>query len=225
MCLGQVGLTRKFKKGGGGRWSQRGGLSFQELAEEERAKLRINGESVAELDYHAMHPHLLFSWERKQCPDDFYEKMEKIIGQGGSSRFIAKKITLFAVNAANQHDLMAAINFDKFNETRANRHRVTPKPILYDELKKSGLTADAVVESLRKAHPAIGEYVFSGRANELMLQESDIMTSVLLRLMGLGIAALPIHDSVVAPARHKATVKRVMEEEYRRQMGFDIEVE
>ena len=75
LCMRQAGLTRIFKAGGVGRWFQRGGLSYQGLPKQERAKLRLNGEAVAELDYPAMHPHLMYAWEGRPCPDDFYERV------------------------------------------------------------------------------------------------------------------------------------------------------
>jgi len=52
----------------------KGGISYQELPKDERTKLTINGEAVVELDYPAMHPHLMCAW-KQQCPDDFYERL------------------------------------------------------------------------------------------------------------------------------------------------------
>ena len=95
---------------------------------------------------------------------------------------------------------------------------------MYGQLKELGLSARDVVGAIVQAHPILEGYVFSGQANRLMLVESDIVTSVLLKLMGLGIPALQVHDSVVAPAKHQAAVKRVMEDEYHCQTSFDITV-
>jgi hypothetical protein len=217
----EVSLTRVFKKGGVGRWFQRGGMSYQELSEDERAKLLIDGDEVAELDYHAMHPHLLYAWENQKCPDGFYEMITE---KGGCTRDIAKSMTLFAVNAKDYAHLCSGINLDKAKEMKANRTRKQPKPILYNELKRLGLKPMDVIDAIREIRPAISKYVFSGSANRLMLEESDIMTAVLLRLMSQCIPALPIHDSVVFPKRHSETVKQVMEDEYRRQTGFEITV-
>lgn len=60
-CFKHVGLTRIFKNGEVGRWHQKGEMSYQQLPEEERLKLLINGESVTEIDYSAMHPHILYA--------------------------------------------------------------------------------------------------------------------------------------------------------------------
>lgn len=212
-CLGNVGLTRVFKGGGVGRWFQRGGLSYQQLPKAERAKLILDGEKAMELDYSAMHPHLLYAWEGWQCPEDFYERVMALCG---CTRPVAKQIALMAVNADAYSKLVSAVNFGGWRE---------PEPTLYDELKRLRLTPREVVGALMKAHPILERYVYSGLANRLMLAESDVMTSALLRLMELNIPALPVHDSVIAPLRHGESVRRVMEDEYKRHTGFGIIVE
>jgi hypothetical protein len=212
VCMGQVGLTRVFKKGGVGRWFQRGGLSYQELSKEDRARLLLDGESVAELDYRTMHPHILYAWAGQQCPDDFYER---VVGLCGCPRPAVKELVLVAVNAPSYKSLSSAVN---------STRRGNPESSLYGQLKELGLTARDVVGAIVQAHPILERYVFSGQANRLMLAESDIMTSVLLRLMGQGIPALPVHDSLVFPRRHREAVKRVMEDAYREYTGFGITV-
>ena len=142
----------------------------------------------------------------------------------GCSRFVAKSVTLIAVNARSYRSFVGAINLDRGRQARANEERATKKPILYDELKKSKLHPREIIESVKEAHPALAKYIYSGAANRLMLDESDIMTSVLLKLMELGIPALPVHDSIIAPLQHKESIKRVMEEVYRRHTGFGITV-
>lgn len=220
-CLDSIGLTRLFKRGEVGRWFQKGGLSYQVLSEEARSKLLLNGEEVVELDYPAMHPHIMYAWEDKQCPDNFYER---VMAMSGCSRFVAKSVTLIAVNAHSYRSFIGAINLDRGRQARANEERVTKKPILFDELKKSKLHPREIIESVTEAHPVLGKYIYSGSANRLMLEESDIMTLVLLRLMELGIPALPVHDSVIVPLRQTKLVERVMEDVYSQYTGFGITV-
>jgi len=221
-CMAGVGLTRDFSNGGVGRWFQRGELSYQQLPEGERAKLLLNGEEVVELDYPAMHPHILYAWEGMQCPEGFYERIADLCG---CSRSVAKSIMLFAINAPSYTSLSSAVNLDKAKETKANLGRSEPEPILYDELKRQGLEPRNVVGAISEAHPTIAKYIFSGSAIRLMLTESDIVTTALLRLMELGIPALPVHDSLIVPKRHGGWVREVMEEAYRRHTGFSITVE
>lgn len=218
-CFSHVGLTRIFKDGGVGRWYQKGEMSFQQLPKEDRAKLLLNGEKVTEIDYSAMHPHILYAWEGKQCPGDFYED---IVKRCGCSRFIAKAVTLIAINARSYVSLVGAINNNKKEQERANINKIIPEPILYDEIKNFRLTPKEVVKAIKEAHPIIEKYVYGASANKLMLVESDIMTSVLLELMELNIPALPVHDSVVVPSRYEDTARRIMQDSYREHTGFNI---
>jgi hypothetical protein len=202
-----------------GRWFQKGEMSYQQLSGKERVKLLLNGERVTEIDYSAMHPHILYAWENEQCPDDFYQG---IMDQCGCDKFVAKTIVLIAINASGYASLVGAINNNKGETERANKSRAVPEPVLYNELKKQSLTAREVVEAIKKAHPVIGKYIYSASANKLMLVESDIMTSVLLKLMAIGVLALPVHDSVIVPSRHKDLARQVMRDTYREHTGFDV---
>jgi hypothetical protein len=216
-CFNRVGLTRIFNEGLMGRWFQKGEMSYQQLSSVERSKLLLNGEPVVEIDYSAMHPHILYAWENEQCPGDFYTG---IMNQCGCDRFVAKSIVLIAINASGYASLVGAINSNKGETERANKNRAVPEPVLYSELKNHGLTAKEVVEAIKIAHPVIAKYVYRAMANKLMLVESDIMTSVLLKLMRLSIPALPVHDSVIVPSRHKDVARRVMQDTFTEQTGF-----
>jgi len=218
-CFNRVGLTRIYKSGLMGRWFQRGKMSFQQLSEGEREKLLLNGENVAEIDYSAMHPHILYAWEYKQCPKDFYES---VMNQCGCTRFVAKNIVLIAINADSYAKTSRAVNNNSWEEMRANRKRAIPESVLYDELKKTNLKPKDVVEAIREAHPSIAKYIYSASANKLMLAESDIMTDVLFRLMQLDIAALPVHDSVIVPHWHEDVARDIMQKTYHEHTDFDI---
>jgi hypothetical protein len=223
--LTSVGLTRIFKNGGCGRWFQKGGYSYQQLSEAERSSILLDGCDVAELDYSAMHPHILYAWEDTQCPDDFYERIMPLCG---ASRFVAKGMVLLAINAGKYSQVTSAINLNKSEELQANRSRMEEgreeKPILYDELKSLSIEPKAVIDAFTKAHPKIAKYVYSSSANRLMLAESNIMTVVLLRLMKQKVAALPVHDSVIVPKRHEDLARNTMKDCYRAHTGFEIPV-
>jgi hypothetical protein len=220
-----VGLTRIFKDGGCGRWFQKGGYSYQQLSEEERSRILLDGSEVAELDYSAMHPHILYAWEDKQCPDDFYER---IMGLCGGSRFIVKGVVLLAINAGKYSQVTSGINFNKLEELKANRSRRDEgreeKPILYDELRKLNLEPKATIDAFTKAHPKIAKYIYSSSANKLMLEESNIMTTVLLRLMEQKVAAVPVHDSVIVPMQYRDLARDIMKDCYRGHTGFEIPI-
>jgi len=229
--ISNVGLTRIFKNGQCGRWYQKGGYSYQQLSEEERSQILINGYTVKELDYSAMHPNIICSWEGFQAPADFYQdviyELEKE-GYNQISRFAVKKSILTSINAKSLQDLSRAINLDKAEESKANIKRVEEnrktKPITYDELKRSNLKYQPIVDAFKRVYPNLSHYMFSQSANKLMLAESEIMTHVLLELKRLGIPSVPIHDSLLFPEQYTDQVKQVMIDCYKSITGFDIVV-
>lgn len=228
--LEQVCLTRIYNNDECGRWYQKGGLSYQQLSEEERALILLNGSEVIELDYTAMHPHLLYAWEGQQCPSDFYEQIANQLDleYNDDTKFVVKRVTLSSINASGETNLQKSIAKDKRDEVIANTTRRSEgraeRPILYDELKRLNLDFKQIVEAFSKANPIIAKYVYSGSANKLMLEESTIMTKVLFELMNNKIPALPVHDSVIVPAQKKSTVEQIMLDEYKNHTGFTINV-
>ncbi|MEK9279886.1 hypothetical protein MTR72_09575 [Bradyrhizobium sp. ISRA442] len=83
-----------------------------------------------------------------------------------------------------------------------------------------------VVAGLKERHKAIAADWFErGRGLELHRLESDILIAVMLRLIDLGISALPLHDSVIVARSDGERARRVMLEEARRITGADIPVE
>ncbi|NUU44385.1 hypothetical protein [Tardiphaga robiniae] len=79
--------------------------------------------------------------------------------------------------------------------------------------------------AIKARHHAIAEeWLGRSRIGELMRRESDLLVAVLLRLIGMGVTALPLHDSVIVAQRHGGTAKLVMEEEALRLIGVLIPV-
>jgi hypothetical protein len=60
---------------------------------------------------------------------------------------------------------------------------------------------------------------------ELQFEESQILVDVLLRLIDLGVVALPVHDAVVVPVSRAAQVKEVMLEVFSSHTSMEGSVE
>jgi len=232
--LHQVCLTRIFNEVDEcGRWFQKGGLSYQQLSKKERPLILMNGQEVAELDYSAMHPHLLYAWEKNQCPEDFYQRIacKLNIDYNDDTKFVIKSVTLMSINAKGENNLGKAIDHESYKERNTNKKRFNEgreiKPVLNDELERLNLDYKQIVIAFRNAHPIIeNKYIYSDSSRKLMLIESMIITSVLLKLKKLNILAVPIHDSVLFQKRdaNASTVKQVMLNQYKQHTGFTINV-
>jgi hypothetical protein len=77
----------------------------------------------------------------------------------------------------------------------------------------TGTTVRAEAQAIKERHHAIAaEWFERGRALELMRRQSDMLVAVLLRLISVGVTALPLHDSVIVARSDAPIAKRAMED-------------
>lgn len=78
----------------------------------------------------------------------------------------------------------------------------------------------ALVNKFGQYHKPIRQFLLSGKGLELQYKDSIIMASILERMTRRGIPALPVHDSVICPAKDEDYLRQVMTEEYEKVMGY-----
>jgi hypothetical protein len=103
-----------------------------------------------------------------------------------------------------------AITNDKLGKFRLNRR----------EYEVLGVNHEALVYLLVKKHPKISHFFFSDVGVELQFLDSQIAEQVMLQGIQQGILVLSIHDSFIAQARHRATLKQIMEDIYLAEVGW-----
>lgn len=85
-----------------------------------------------------------------------------------------------------------------------------------------GIKPKRVRAAILKLYPMLAPYVCTGKHWEwLQTKDSEIMIDVLETLAKLDVVGLPLHDSVIAPAKHTNIVKPVMSACYKKKMGFE----
>lgn len=170
---------------------------WQSLERDRRASLRIDGHSVAELDYSGMFARLAYAEAGMEPPEgDLYEDL-------GMSRPAAKT----AVSA-----LLC---------------REGPMVRLPDDLKAelgAGWSGSRVTAAVAAKHPHIAPLFGQGIWPRLMFTESQIMVSVLLELIRGGIVALPIHDGLLVADTNAEVCTEVMEAVAHKVTGFRFPV-
>ncbi|WP_229447872.1 hypothetical protein [Nitratireductor sp. B36] len=155
---------------------------------EVRQHIRINGESVAEVDYGQMMPRLAYAEIGEKPPEgDLYA----IAGLEGSRAAVKKALNALLFKVGTM--------------------RRWPQEIL-DGLPQ-GWTGTKLRKAILCRHPSLASLVGSGAGYRLFNRESTIMCAVLLRCMGAGIVVLPIHDAVICSASSVPTVSTIMQEE------------
>lgn len=166
---------------GGGRFY--GGF-WQTLPKEDRLKLKLDGESVVELDFCSLHPSIAYSLTGHLLAFDPYQ-IE------GCERDDVKKAFLVLFNC---HDRRQALNtIRSFGIKNVEQ--------LLDRIEEEHeLIANCFY------NPAFGLM--------LQNTDSWICEKVLMRLMKQGILALPIHDSFLVKKSHEEALRRAMSDSF-----------
>jgi hypothetical protein len=89
----------------------------------------------------------------------------------------------------------------------------------------SAATIADVIKAISQRHPALVPLFGSGACHQIFFLESEVLIATLLRLIDLGVVALPIHDCLLVACSKKHFVRRVMLEVFREKTGVHGEVE
>jgi len=159
---------------------------WQPLSKKQRLEdVAIDGEDVVELDYGQMNPRLLYALCGEQPPEqDAYDIPGYSMHREG-----VKKIMNAMIFATKRLVRMPHGVRKRFAECHS---------------------IERVMQAIEITHPAIKDAFFKGLGHDLQFMESQIMVNVLLSLRGLGIIALPIHDSVIVKKSKIEVVKDIM---------------
>jgi hypothetical protein len=161
---------------------------WQALQRERRSGIKIDGESVATIDYSSMFARLAYAARGVRPPaGDLYA----IPGLEGH-----RDAVKLGVNA---------LLFDQ--QTR----RQWPKTEEPGQRLPSGWTLARFRRALIEHHPDIADCIGKGLGFRLMHTESEIMVRVLTTLVSEGVTALPLHDGILVRKSHASMGKEAME--------------
>ncbi|CAG9266473.1 conserved hypothetical protein [Burkholderia cepacia] len=168
---------------------------WQRMNKAERKDLRIDGEQAVELDFSQVGPRILYGMTGARMDRDAYA----VPGYEDHREGIKK---LFA----------AMIN----TSTPLVRF-----PAKVRELFPRGTKAASVCSAIQRHHPAIADHFHKKEGLAVMLKESQIMVSALLRMKAAGVVALPVHDAAIVPAGRVDEAKAIMLEEFQAHTGLE----
>jgi hypothetical protein len=195
-----------------GDWQHGGRLAGGFWMNMERANryssIRINGESVANVDYSAFNLRACYALAGESWPFDDDAADPYIAGSGKREGW--KRLTNALFNRGKPRDAWPVRTAEQRNEF-ASYFPAGTKP------------ADAI-QAIKEKHASIADWFERGNGLQLMRRESDLIVAVLLKLIERDIPSLPLHDSVIVAARDAATAKSIMEEEAKHHIGAAIPV-
>jgi len=165
---------------------------WQSLKSEERKHIKINGESVVELDYGSLHVHLAYSKLGIDYGND--NDPYSLDGFDKNDRDIIKIATLTSLN-------MRTEKF--FSQTVAKR-------LLEDGLYRKDIPYKAMKEAIVMKHHPIKKYFFSGIGLEFMYLDSKVTEYIMKKFTTKKIPVLSIHDSYVVGKSYKNLLLEIM---------------
>ena len=192
--------TRRFVKGNlklGGRFY---GPYWQTLPKRYRKLIKINGKEVVELDYNAMHLHLLYSRLNKRLYD-YYPFNKDPYAIPEYNRKIVKLVFTACINE---------------NCTRKNINHVGGQQVSkgLPDLFEEGLPYREMIDSLGKNHPEVAPMFYSEIGYEISYMESRVTDYIVTVLTKHKIPVLSIHDSFVVVKSKVSFLRTIMQEAF-----------
>lgn len=198
----------------GGRLFTMGGISYQNMPSADRHLITINGEPTVELDFKAIHPHILYSDKGLPIPDDCYAINKW-------PRDLVKLALLVLINAENLKDVIGVLANsdgekilwdDEGNIIDVTTERRLMKQIAGNDFGKATAFANTLVEDVKKYHAPIADAFHSNAGVRLMNKDSEIAMNV-MRIMGaIGEPVLSVHDSFLVRQSMQGKLHEIMEQ-------------
>ena len=162
-----------------------------------RCRLLIDEERTVELDYSNLHPHMLYTIEKKPVPAGDLYALE---GVDPDMRDLVKTLVNTMLNAKSINSALKAIE------------KAPPEGFegvsSYAELKR-------LSDKILAKHEPISRHFGSGVGRSLQYKDSRIAEGIMLDLDRLGIVCLPVHDSFIVQTRYEKKLREAMENNYR----------
>lgn len=221
-----IGWVRKFHGASPDKYSlNRGGrlysqppmpaTNYQNMSQQRRLKLRIDGEPVSEIDISASYLTIFYAAHGKRI--EVNDAYSNIVGPDPLDRAIVK----FWVNASfGNRSLITKWSAD-LKKAFAKRYR------------EEGWTIDSKKHPVRSvrdktlaSHPLLGQWGTQAAPNmpwswgHLMFRESRVIIATMLRLAREhNIPSAPVYDSLIVPRSKEEIVERILDEQFTHIVG------
>lgn len=166
-----------------------------------RKYITINGEPTVELDYSAIHIHLLYALKGVNYANlntDAYE-----LKPNDPDRDLNKLILLTAYNAASPEATAKAVFKSTLDDGTKHLFNLTEHKQVTDKL-----------ELLKKKHHLVADMIAQDKGLTLQYHDSQVMERIIQRMTKLNIPILTVHDSIICQSKYKDFVDEKMKAIY-----------
>lgn len=189
--------------------------NYQSMPQDERLKLRIDGEPVAEIDISASYLTIFYAAHGKRI--EMSDAYGDVVGPSDLDRAIVK----FWVNASFGNRSLITKWTSRLKKAFAKRNREKGW-----EIDSKKYSVRRVREKTLARHPLLGQWGTKSAPNmpwswgHLMFSESRVIISAMLRLAREhNIPSAPVHDSLLVPRSKEEIAERVLNEQFTQIIG------
>ena len=195
-------------------WTQGGrfyGGWWQQVGEEHRQGIRIDGERTIEIDYSGLHIVLLYAqkginyFHEYGYAHDPYDITVPEINDPDVCRWLAKQIILIGVNAQDEASTLSAV--------RLAARKDPLKPL---NLPLTNSVLRPILDQLRAKHTPIADMLCSGASIELQLVDGQMTENIIQHFTNLQVPVLTIHDSYVISENYAEDLHIQMQEAWKK---------
>lgn len=189
-----------------------GGRLYTPLANlpDRKARIRINtllnGNPVAEVDLKANHSSMLYAFQGKQLPRDFYDNIAK---ESGQKREKVKWLIMKMIGAKNRAiSLVSKLDKDHFHDS---------KFVMTQEEREFIETA------IKENFPTLYQDFYKDRGVVLQSMEGDILLDAMCDLIDQGILSLPIHDALYVQQQYVLQAENALKKSWKKNLKVNFE--
>ena len=197
---------RLYRVWNNGSWERGGrfyGAEYQQLNEEERTRLLIDGNSVVELDYSGLHIRMLYHLEGIDYQDDPY----RAVAADETSRKLLKQVCIVGLNTKSREQTINTIEHD---------------PDYDFHIRHSSLPLRVLVKRFEKVHSGISMHLYKEKGLKLQAIDSQIASDILAHFTAQNIPCLCVHDSFIVKQHNQDELRQVMTDVYKEHVnGFE----
>jgi hypothetical protein len=184
-------LNRSYKLGG-----KYYGPCWQNLSKELRGKIKINSEETVELDFNAMHLHLLYCKVNKRLTDYIPEGIDAYQLPNRNRKIVKTSFTCCINN-----------NCNKGNVNQVVGPEVAKK---YPEIFVKNTSYRDILDELGSHHPEVRQFFYAQIGSEISNMESKVSDYIIGKLTRKNILVLNIHDSFIVSIAYKDILLNTM---------------
>ena len=184
-------LNRSYKLGG-----KYYGPCWQNLSKELRGEIKINDEETVELDFNAMHLHLLYCKINKKLTDYIPEGVDAYRLPNRNRKIVKTSFTCCINNNCNKDNVNYVVSRSLVKK--------------YPEIFVKNSSYRDILDELGSHHPEVRQFFYAQIGNEISNMESKVSDYIIGKLTRKNILVLNIHDSFIVSTAYKDILLNTM---------------